>query len=282
MVAYFLLTAASIAGALSSDPGAKAHAKHHRGNAPAVVTITARDYAFDAPDSIAAGVTTLHLVNRGPDLHHVALIKLAKGKSSADFYAMMKSQKPDAPPPSWISEVAGPNAPAPGKQSNVTLDLAPGQYMLVCFIPAPDGTPHAMKGMVHALTVAAGKSSAVMPKSDVTMTLDEFRFGFDRPISAGSHTIRVKNVGAQSHEVELVKLAPGKTAQQMVEWVDKRNGPPPGLPMGGVVGLRSGAEAQFSADFEPGTYALICFFPDSKDGKPHFVHGMIKEFTVAK
>jgi hypothetical protein len=36
----------------------------------------------------------------------------------------------------------------------------------------------------------------------------------------------------------------------------------------------------FTADFVPGKYALICFLPDAKDGKPHFMHGMVQEVTV--
>lgn len=35
-----------------------------------------------------------------------------------------------------------------------TLDLEPGNYMFVCFVPdAADGTPHAAKGMIKAFTV---------------------------------------------------------------------------------------------------------------------------------
>ena len=33
-------------------------------------------------------------------------------------------------------------------------------------------------------------------------------------------------------------------------------------------------------DFTPGSYALVCFVPDMKDGAPHFVHGMVRTFTV--
>ena len=33
-------------------------------------------------------------------------------------------------------------------------------------------------------------------------------------------------------------------------------------------------------DFAPGEYGMICFFPDAKDGKPHFMHGMIRQFSV--
>jgi hypothetical protein len=36
----------------------------------------------------------------------------------------------------------------------------------------------------------------------------------------------------------------------------------------------------FTADLTPGEYLLICFLPDAKDGKPHFVHGMMQQIKV--
>ena len=33
-------------------------------------------------------------------------------------------------------------------------------------------------------------------------------------------------------------------------------------------------------DLAPGNYGLICFIPDAKDGKPHFMHGMATQFSV--
>jgi len=32
--------------------------------------------------------------------------------------------------------------------------------------------------------------------------------------------------------------------------------------------------------FTAGDYALLCFVPDAKDGKPHLAHGMVKQFSV--
>jgi hypothetical protein len=34
-------------------------------------------------------------------------------------------------------------------------------------------------------------------------------------------------------------------------------------------------------EFTPGQYAFLCFAPDSKDGKPHFLHGMAKLLEVS-
>jgi hypothetical protein len=81
------------------------------------------------------------------------------------------------------------------------------------------------------------------------------------------------------HEVELVRLAPGKTLEQFMSWIAKPAGPPPGSAIGGVAGF-TGSPNYFSADMAPGNYALICFIPDARDGKPHFMHGMTKTITV--
>jgi uncharacterized cupredoxin-like copper-binding protein len=45
--------------------------------------------------------------------------------------------------------------------------------------------------------------------------------------------------------------------------------------------MAPGEQEFFSADFTPGRYVLICFVPDARDGKPHFVHGMAQELTVS-
>src|SRR5678815_1314216 len=54
-----------------------------------VVTIHAKDFSFDAPKSIPAGLTTFRLVNDGAQLHHASIIKLEQGKTMADFEALL-------------------------------------------------------------------------------------------------------------------------------------------------------------------------------------------------
>jgi len=34
-------------------------------------------------------------------------------------------------------------------------------------------------------------------------------------------------------------------------------------------------------NLQPGEYALICFLPDAKDGKPHLLHGMLKQLKIS-
>ena len=245
--------------------------------APAVVTVTAHDYAYDAPDTIKAGVTTVRLVNRGTELHHIQIIRLDAGKTAQDLFGAMKGE---GPLPAWAHAVGGPNASVPGGEANATLSLVPGNYVLLCLIPSPGGPPHVMKGMSKSIVVVPAPSRAAAPTPDVTATLSDYAFGFSRPLTAGHRVIRVTNAAQQAHEFVIAKLEPGKTPQDVLAWIDKPQGPPPGIPLGGVVGLDRGQSNTIELDLTPGEYALICFFPDAKDGKPHFMHGMMQQITV--
>ena len=92
--------------------------------------------------------------------------------------------------------------------------------------------------------------------------------------------IEVRNEGTQWHEFELVQLAPGKTPQDVIAFIEQGIGNPPGLPLGGVSPLGRGRDVLHARGSAPGRYGLICFLPDRKDGKQHFQHGMTQEFVV--
>jgi hypothetical protein len=262
------------AGVSSDDP------KTAKAN---VVTVTATDYAFQAPDTIAAGRTTFHLVNKGPDFHHIWLVKLEQGKTLKD---LIEATKTPGPLPKWAVDVGGPNSPMPGGEASATLDLEPGNYVLACVIPAmKDGQPHFMKGMVKPLTVAARRGvvqagNSAAPAADVVMTLDDYDFRLSAPITAATKSIRLRNVAAQTHEAVIVKLNPGTTVEQFLGAMEKPQGPPPGSLVGGITGIAKGRTVDIATSFTTGDYALLCFVPDAKDGKPHLAHGMVKQFSV--
>lgn len=248
-----------------------------------VVHIVAKDFSFESPAQIPAGLTTLHLMNEGQEIHQAQIIKLTEGKTFDDFTAAMKAMKPGAPPPSWIVATGGPNAAGPGGTAAVTSTLEPGNYALVCFIPSTDGVPHAMKGMTRGLVVTAGTSApAPEPVPTTTLTLSDYKFDFSTPLKSGENVIRVENAADQPHEVVLFKLAPGKTLKDFQAWLPVSDKDPnmPGMPAGGVVGLAKGRHAFFTANLDAGDYVLVCFLPDSKDQQPHFVHGMVQAVKI--
>jgi hypothetical protein len=244
---------------------------------PNVLTITARDYAYDAPAEVPAGLTTIRLVNQGPSLHHVQLVKLDDGKTLKDFLEALKGDAfPTSPRP------AGGNAP-PEADSTTTLiqTLEPGTYAMICFIPAADGMPHLMKGMSRELKVVpATGARAKEPIPDLSVTLLDYDFRFSQPLATGRHLIRVENAGQQPHEIAIIRLEPGRKVMDFYQWAMKPAGPPPGRVYGGVSGIMPSEHVFIDVDLPAGTYALMCFLPDAKDGKSHVEHGMAKETAV--
>lgn len=243
-----------------------------------VVNIVARDFAFDPIPDVPAGVVELRLLNEGPSLHHAAVIKLNHGKTVEDLVAALK--KP-GPPPAWAMPIPSPNAPAPKEYSNVTTRLTPGNYAVLCFVDAGGSPPHFMKGMYRAFKVVPSKNVASAPATDLTIDTFDYGFKLSKPLTAGSHQIRVTDTGKQVHEIELIQLAPGKSISDMMAWIGgPMKTPPPGKPMGGVVDIAPGQQASFNVNLTRGQWGLICFEPDTKDGKPHFMHGMVTQVAV--
>jgi hypothetical protein len=240
--------------------------------APNMVHVTATDYAFQAPDTLPSGVTTFHLMNEGKEPHHVVLLKLP--------FADLQKVNLAGPPPPDLVVLGGPNAAPPGGTAEATVDLIPGSYTMVCLIPGADGKPHMMRGMARPLVVTQGSSTAAMPVADITVKLTDYAFEVTGPLTAGRHVVRVEDAGPQMHELVFVKLEPGKTVQQMVAWLEKPEGPPPGSLVNGAAPMTVGVVNTTTVDLSAGDYGLICFVSDSKDRKPHFAHGMIKQITV--
>lgn len=286
--------AVAVAAGDPTPPASASHGTSHTASTPRngdriahVVAITARDYAFDAPDTIAAGRTELQLFNRGTELHHAYLLRLDGNRTLGD---LLNAFRAGGPPPAWVHDAGGPNAPVPNGSSVAVVDFVPGTYALICVIPGADGVPHVMKGMAHTFTVVAApsvrgersvaSSATVTRAPDATITLSDYAFAVSRPLGHGHHVIRVRNTAAQSHEVFIARLADGKTPEDVIKWVEKPQGESPLFPIGGTVSLEHGATNDIAVDLTPGRYAFFCFVPDAKDGKPHVMHGMVQPFTV--
>lgn len=262
---------AAKAGAAASAPAAAA--------APNMVSFTAKEFSFEGPDTIPAGLTMFHLTDAGKELHHVQLVKLEEGKTFADYQAASKDMK--GPPPAWAVPYGGVNPPAPGATTTAMQVLEPGNYAVVCFVEGPDHVPHMAKGMMRPLTVTpSANANTTEPTADVTLTLSDYTFTLSKPLVAGKQLIKVENGAAQPHEVVLIQLAPGKTIEDVGKWVFDMKGPPPGKPIGGIPAFVKGKDSFFQADLTPGEYGMICFVPDAKDGKPHVQHGMKTQFKV--
>lgn len=247
-----------------------------------VLEIVAHDYAFQVPVSVPAGWTTVRLVNRGRQLHHVQINRLDEGHTLAE---MLAAWRPGVRPPAWMSGVGGPTAAAGGQTLEGAVLLAPGRYAIICWVPAPDGQLHLAKGMMGQFEVVAAAANAAPPGApDAELRLVDYAFTFTTPLRRGRQRVRVTNAGGQAHEVVVVRLAPGASAQDAAAWAERgQTGTAPGTMVGGVAGLSPGRSAEMTLDLAPGRYALICFMPDATDGRgrPHTHYGMLREIEVS-
>jgi uncharacterized cupredoxin-like copper-binding protein len=252
---------------------------------PPSVTVVATDFGFEAPGSVPAGRTSVHLVNQGRELHHLQLVRLDAPHGVDELLEILAA---GGPAPNWAHDVGGPNAVAPGGgEFAAVVDLHPGVYALLCLIPSPDGVLHLMKGMSGSWTVTAsaevvaGAGAPEVAAPDLTLTLTDYAFALSHPLRSGTHRVRVTTTGRQPHEFVLFRLGEGKTSGDILAWFEGgQEGPPPAMPVGGVVGLAPGEENEITLTLEPGRYSFLCFLPDATDGAPHFAHGMIQDYEV--
>lgn len=241
-----------------------------------VVAVTAKGYRYEMPVTLSAGPTLFKFTDDGPLLHQMEIVKFLHGKTLADF-----TSRPPGPPPAWAVFLGGPNSPMPhgGKDADI-VNLTPGHYAAMCFIPGPDGKPHWMNGMVKSFSVTPSQNIDPAPKNDLTLTLVDYSFRFSSHPTKGRHIIRIINKGTQLHEAELFRLRPGKNGKDVLKWVESgMKGPPPGLPVTGIAGEAPKKVNYLETNFKPGSYALLCFLP-SKNGKMHAQLGMILNFKI--
>ena len=117
--------------------------------------IDAKSFGYVMPD-VVEGHGLYRFTNTAmADTHELTILRLAPTKTAEDFRAWLRGGAVGQPPVSGSGGGAG--ALAPGLHSWVQLNLAPGHYVAVCFVPdddAPGHPPHAVLGMVRGFTAS--------------------------------------------------------------------------------------------------------------------------------
>ena len=267
------------------------------------VDITATDYAFRAPDAIPSGWTTIRFTNEGNEAHFVFISRLPEGTDIRDYETQLHPafarsweavRDHGASPeeamqalfselPDWFPElqmIGGPGLVGAGLTSLTTLQLAPGEYALECYLKTQDGRIHYMEGMVRPITVTAERSPAAPPAPDVTVTLSNNKMDFDGEFTAGRRTIAVHIAENPEegfgHSAHLARLN-GAPVQDVVDWMNwfgrhAMAAPAPAEFVGGVHFMPVGETAYFTVDLVPGRYLLV------SENTAHL--GVHREFTV--
>ena len=122
------------------------------------VVVTGSDYAFQLPDTLRPGQTTLRFVNAGKVDHEMGMALLKPGITLAQVLDLVKA---GGSPDSLLDGVVGILIARPGVTTlgSLAIDLIPGRtYALFCnFQDAPDKPPHSALGMVASRTVVGAR-----------------------------------------------------------------------------------------------------------------------------
>lgn len=270
--------------------------------AGSMVEVEIFDFGFDAPETIASGWSTFRVRNSGEQEHFMLLWKLPEGATFEDWKAEVVTAF-DEPMtryeageldqegmfeallegiPDWFfdAEPAGGVALlSPGEAGQSTVDLAPGTYVMECYVRAPDGQFHGMLGMIREMTVTDATTGAEAPGADVDLAIANDGITIDGEFVRGEQTVRVTVTeapeGLLGHDAHLVKLDDETELDEVItwmDWVDAYRSPGPDRFLGGAEDLPEGGTAYVTVDLEPGEYAWV--------SESYAEQGVVKRFTV--
>jgi hypothetical protein len=279
--------AAGVLGLMLSGALALAAGAAGQDNDVQTLTVMAMDYSLTAPEQFPAGRTRIEIVNHGTEPHQAALVRLEPGRTRDEYLGAL-GQSQDAA--SRVGTfVAGPNGAQPGGTSEVTADLEPGHYIVMCLIRSPDGTPHVLKGMITELDVTGPEREPTQQtKRAPVVHLREFHFGVPKRFVKAASTgapVDVVNDGKQAHEMDVAQLPDGVDIADIVAWHDHPLSipepfPRPQVDIAGTTTIAPGVKARIRLDLPAGRYALLCFLHDAASGTSHLHEGMVYPFTV--
>jgi hypothetical protein len=226
------------------------------------------------PDHLVSGLVRFQL-NDGAQPGSVMLARLHKGVTPAKFEAALQKDQNAA---FGLATLVG------GAESNrlasaaVTVRLAAGPYVSAIQTAGPQPS-------LAFFTVQAGQGATTPPKATETVREIDSRasMGYAMPgvIPAGHDILEVVNSGDSPHEFQLLRLHPGKGLRDVEAYfASGMKGAAPADPAGGLPPQAAGGTNWLETTLTPGTYIALCSMQVTPTSKPHFMQGMLKEFTV--
>jgi hypothetical protein len=191
-------------------------------------------------------------------------------------------------PPAWFYnfKLAGGVGVSAGQTSQAVIDLLPGSWVAWGDDPTAAQQPFVFQ--------ATGEMPANLPEpqSSATIGLTEYSITITAgALTTGEQILDVKNIGAQPHFLVLVKVPDGTTRDDIGQLINSEmTGTPAAIPLNPETDFQdvastdtqsAGTSSWIAVNLQPGTYAVMCFFPDEASGMPHASMGMYNVFTVS-
>jgi hypothetical protein len=168
----------------------------------------------------------------------------------------------------------------PGEPASFTVTLARGTYYLGEMSSRP----------VFRRIVVSGAPLPRAPQATTVVTAYDFGFRTSGQTLPAHGTIEIRNAGKQVHRLLFQTVRAGTTRTEVGAWLrtvgGRPYGPPPPFarkgPQLGTAMISPGREIELTYSLPPGEYALLCFQPDSRTGKPQALEGMYGVATLGQ
>jgi hypothetical protein len=262
-------------------------------------SVEARNFSFDAmPTAVPANRPFQVAFTNNETFqatHELVVLKLPAGKTAQDVVRDAKKQGVKAEK-DW-DQMGASGAPLPvGASTVITLNLTPGHYVATCWQTGKagggTGPPHVAVGMIAPFTASVSAAAPATAPAGPTYSVSVKNFtyqGMPATVPA-NQPFEVSFINDEAfpivHEFVVLKLPPGKTAQDVVDDAKKKgpNGEDDWVHVGDSgAPLPVGASAVVRMDLAPGNYVATCW-QTGKDGggtgPPHVTIGMITPFTA--
>jgi hypothetical protein len=239
--------------------------------------------SFQAPKSAKGGLVEVSFKNLGKDPHGVQFIQYTGNHTAADVLKEVAAGSNKTP--DWIKGQGGVTTVAGGKSSSATVNLDPGNYVVVD--SAALGGSSAPPATAE-MKLTSGDSGDL---PDTPATVSANQTGKDKyawsisGLKSGVNQVRFDSKGKDAlHIIAAVPIKGKAPSLTQIKKDFSTNGPPPpylDVKNFATTPVLDGGKSQtLSLDLKPGKYVFFCPLTDRDGGKPHDQEGLLKFETV--
>lgn len=133
--------------------------------------------------------------------------------------------------------------------------------------------------LVLLTAVACQAAPAELP--EVTFVGTEYAYDGPQSIAGGWTRVTLDNQGEQPHELMLLRILEGKTADEVMAMLQEEEGAAPSwVDVRGSTSAEAGESGSFVGKLDPGSYYMLSFAGAGEESPPDFARGMIRELQV--
>jgi hypothetical protein len=254
------------------------------------ITDGAGSATLTGPAHMRGGLVNVKLTNTGKASHSAQLIlvkgAMVKGSEHTVGAAVKLLTSHPKKIPVWLRFLGGVGPTPPGQSNVATINLTGGQYVVA------DLSNASSKLVTTTVTIEPGNPGP-LPKTSASVTgatgpkgsTDHYQWKLSG-LKAGTNRITFDSEGKKSiHQLvavrlkgspSLARLKKGLKSKSTPSFVDT-SAPPTGT--AALDGDNTHIEVA-SLRLAAGTYAFYCPLTDRKDGKPHFLEGMLTTLAL--